>query len=132
MIGDRHIRRAMRLTLVLASASACTPSYGTLAVDRIQGSLGAEASADGFSVQEGKLIVFSASPESARGRDYEVIDVLELDSEAPEVARVEQGLAVGTWMIMGVARGSTTLEVRIDGELEDRLPVAVTAQEVSP
>ena len=33
---------------------------------------------------------------------------------------------------MGVARGSTMLEVRIDGELEDRIPVDVTEQEVSP
>lgn len=131
MIGDLRIRMGM-LAVVLAGASACAPSYDTLEVDWIRGSAGADASADGFSVQEGKLIVFSAKPESGRGRDYEAIDVLELDSEAPEVARVEQGIAVGTWMIMGVARGSTTLEVRIDGELEDRIPIAVTAQEVSP
>lgn len=131
MIGDLRIRMGL-MTLVLAAASACAPSYDTLEVDWIQGSVGAEASADGFSVQEGKLIVFSAKPESGHGRAYEAIDVLELASEAPSVARVEQGLAVGTWMIMGVARGSTTLEVRVDGELEDRIPVDVTAQEVSP
>ena len=131
MIGDLRIRMGL-LAVVLASASACAPSYDTLEVDWIQGSVGADASAEGFSVQEGKLIVFSAKPESGHGRDYEAIDVLELASEAPSVARVEQGLAVGTWMIMGVARGRTALEVRIDGALEDRIAVEVTAQEVSP
>jgi len=131
MIGERNIRMGL-CALVLAGTSACTPSYDTLEVDWIQGSIGAEASGEGFAVQEGKLIVFSAEPVSSRVRDYEVTDVLELSSEAPSVARVEQGLAVGTWMIMGVARGSTTVEVWIDGELEDRIPLDVTEQEVSP
>ena len=36
------------------------------------------------------------------------------------------------WMLMGVAEGQTMLEVRIDGELEDRIPVDVVAQEVAP
>lgn len=131
MTGDLRIRLGL-ITLVFAGATACSPSYDTLEVGWIQGSAGAEASDREFSVQEGKLIVFSAKPESGHGRDYEALDVLELASEAPQVARVEQGLAVGTWMIMGVARGSTTLDVRIDGKLEDRIPVEVTAQEVSP
>ena len=131
MIGELGIRKGL-CALVLAGASACAPTYDTIDVEWIQGSVGAEASDEGFSVQEGKLIVFSAKPQSARGRDYEAIDVLELASEEASVARVEQGLAVGTWMIMGVARGSTMLEVRIDGELEDRIPVDVTEQEVSP
>ena len=131
MIGELGIRKGL-CARVLAGASACAPTYDTIDVEWIQGSVGAEASDEGFSVQEGKLIVFSAKPQSARGRDYEAIDVLELASEEASVARVEQGLAVGTWMIMGVARGSTMLEVRIDGELEDRIPVDVTEQEVSP
>ena len=131
MIGDLRIRMGL-LAVVLAGVSACAPTYDTLEVDWVQGSVGADASAEGFSVQEGKLIVFSAKPESGHGRDYEAIDVLELASEAPSVARVEQGLAVGTWMLMGVARGRTTLEVRIDGALEDRIAVEVTEQEVSP
>lgn len=131
MIGDLRIRMGL-LAVVLASASACAPSYDTLDIAGIQGSVGPDAADEGFSVQEGKLLVFSAKPESGHGRAYEAIDVLELASEAPGVARVEQGLAVGTWMIMGVARGSTTLEVRVDGALEDRIAVEVTAQEVSP
>ena len=131
MIGELGLRQGL-CALVLAGASACAPTSDTIDVEWIQGSVGAEASDEGFSVQEGKLIVFSAKPQSARGRDYEAIDVLELASEEASVARVEQGLAVGTWMIMGVARGSTMLEVRIDGELEDRIPVDVTEQEVSP
>jgi hypothetical protein len=131
MSRDRGIRMGL-CALVLVGATACAPTYDTLEVDWIRGSADAEASDRGFSVQEGNLIVFAAKPASARGRDYEVTDVLELASEEPGVARVEQGLAVGTWMVMGVARGSTTLEVRIDGELEDRIAVDVTAQEVSP
>jgi hypothetical protein len=131
MLGELGIR--MRIcALVLAGTSACAPTYDTLDVERVQGSLGAVASDESFAVEEGKVIVFSAKPQSARGRSYEVIDVLELASEEPSVARVEQGLSVGTWMIMGVARGSTMLEVRIDGELEDRIPIDVMVQEVSP
>lgn len=131
MIGKRSIRMGLA-ALVLASATACTPSYETLEVDWIRGSSDAEASADGFVVPEGKLVVFSADAVSSSVRDYEVTEKLELSSEEPTVARVEQGLAVGTWMVMGVAEGSTTIEVRIDGVLEDRIPVDVKAQEVSP
>jgi hypothetical protein len=131
MIGERSIRTAVTV-LVLLGASACGPSYDTLEVGWIQGPVEAEASGRGFSVPEGKLLVFSADAESSRGRDFEATDVLELVSERPAVARVEQGLAVGTWMIMGVAEGSTMLEVRIDGELQAQIPVDVMAQEVSP
>jgi hypothetical protein len=131
MIGEHSIRAAL-LAASIAGASACSPSYDTLEVGWIQGPVEAEASSRGFSVPEGKLVVFSAAPTSDAGRDFEAIDVLALSSEQPTVARVEQGLAAGTWMIMGVAEGSTMIEVRIDGELEDRITVDVTAQEVSP
>lgn len=130
MKAERSIRVGL-LALVIAGL-ACSPTYGSLDVGWVRGSSNGEASSRGFSVVEGKLLVFTANAASARGRDYEVTDVLELSSEDPAVARVEQGLATGTWMLMGVAEGSTTLEVRIDGRLEERLPIDVTAQEVSP
>jgi hypothetical protein len=129
MIGQRSIRMTLA-ALVLASAGACTPSYETLEVDRIRGSIDAEVSADGFVVPEGTLVVFKADAVSSSARDYEVTEKLELSSAEPTVARVEQGLAVGTWMIMGVAEGSTTIYVRIDGVLEDTIPVDVSVQEV--
>lgn len=131
MIGQRSIRMGLA-ALVLASATACTPSYATLEVERIHGSSDAEVSADGFVVPEGTLVVFTADAVSSSVRDYEVTEELELSSVDPSVARVEQGLAVGTWMIMGVAQGSTTIEVRIDGVREDQIPVDVKVQEVSP
>ena len=131
MNGQRSIRMGLA-ALVLASATACTPSYETLEVERIRGSSDAEVSASGFVVPEGTVVVFTADAVSSSVREYQVTEVLELSSVDPTVARVEQGLAVGTWMIMGVAQGSTKVEVRIDGVLEDEIPVDVKVQEVSP
>lgn len=131
MIGDRSMAAGV-LALLIAGASACTPSYEALEVDWIQGPVAAEVSSGELSVPEGRLVVFSAKPGSSRIRDYDATHALELVSESPTVARVEQGLAVGTWMIMGVSQGRTVLEVRVDGELEDRIPIDVIAQEVSP
>jgi hypothetical protein len=131
MIGKRSIRMGLG-ALWVAGTSACGPSYDTLEVDRIQGATEASISSSELRVPEGRLVVFSAEPSSRRGRDYDVTDELELVSASPAVARVERGIAVDTWVVMGVARGSTTLEVRIDGELEDRITVDVFAQGVSP
>jgi hypothetical protein len=131
MIGERSIRMGL-VALVIAGVSACSPSYERLEVDRIQGPVEAELSGSAIVVPEGKLVVFSAEPSSSRIRDYDATHELELVSASPGVARVEQGIAVDTWMVMGVARGQTTLEVRIEGELEDRITVDVIAQGVSP
>ena len=129
----RRVIRWGAQALVLASVTACAPSYDTLDVGWVRGSSDGEASSRGFVVPEGKVLVFEADPKSGRGRDFEATDALVLSSEDPAVARVEQGLAVGTWMIMGVAEGSTSLEVWINGAFEERRPIDVTAQEeVSP
>jgi hypothetical protein len=130
MIGQRSIRMGLAGLVRACGARACTPSYETLEVDRIHGSIDAEVSADGFVVPEGTLVVFKADAVSSSARDYEVTEKLELSSVDPTVARAVQGLSVGTWMIMGVTEGSTTIEVRIDGVLEDAIPVDVSVQEV--
>jgi hypothetical protein len=132
MIDPRIIRMVLG-ALVLASAGACSPSYEALDIDWVQGPVEGEASSRELLVPEGRLVVFRPEAQSRAGRrDYDVTNELELVSERPEVARVEQGLSTGMWMVMGVAQGSTTMEVWIDGVLEDRIPIDVVAQEVSP
>jgi hypothetical protein len=131
MIGE-HVLRGGLVALMLLGAGACTPRYDVLELEWISGPAQAEVSSSELSVPEGRLVVFSVDPVSAGLRDYDAIDELELTSESPAVARIEQGLATGTWMLMGVAQGQTMLEVRINGELEDRIAVDVIAQEVAP
>jgi hypothetical protein len=131
MSGEDIIRGSLA-ALLLVGASACSPRYETIEVDRVAGHVDADVSSSAFEVPEGGLVVFSIDAESeAARRDYDAFDDVELSTEHPSVARIEQGLATGTWMLMGVREGRTVLEVRINGELEDQLPVDVLAQEVT-
>lgn len=129
----KHIVRGLLGASLLLGASACGSRYDSIDVQRVAGHADAQGSDREFTVPEGGLFVFEIDPEAvASRRDYEAIDELELETRHPSVARIEQGLATGTWMLMGVAQGQTVLEIRINGELEDSIPVDVPAQEVSP
>lgn len=115
--------------LVLMGMSACGPRYEALHVQRVNGHLDARGSEAGFSVPEGTLLVFEVDPRSHRGREYDATDEVELEVEHPEVARIVQGLATDTWMLLGVGVGQTVVEVSINGEVHDHLPVDIVAQE---
>jgi len=132
MIGKRILSAGL-MALALATAGACTPSYEAIEVDWVSGPVAADVSSQAFSVPEGLVVVFSVDAKSRAGRrNYDATDRIELVSQEPAVARLEQGIATGTWMIMGVTPGSTTIEVWINGAREDEIPVDVTVQEVSP
>lgn len=130
MIGESIIR-AGAAALLLLGASACDPRYETIEVERVSGHFEARASGSKFTVPEGGLLVFEVDPGSAVRRDYEILDELELRTRDASVARLHQGLATGTWMLMGVEVGQTELEVHINGVLEDVIPVDVVVQEAS-
>ncbi|MCX4245021.1 hypothetical protein [Paraliomyxa miuraensis] len=118
---------------LLIGAGACSPRYDSVDIQRVAGHADASGSEDGFVVPEGGVFVFELDPDSVAGRrDYEVTDVLELDTRQPSVARIEQGLATGTWMLLGVEQGQTDVELWINGRLELVIPVDVLAQEDSP
>lgn len=132
MIDARSILTGL-CGLVLLGASACGSPYETIDVEHVAGHPQAHGSDAEFSVPEGGLLVFEVDPMVRSGRrDYEPTDSLELTTVDPSVARIEQGLATDTWMLMGVAQGRTTLQVRINGAVEDEIPVEVVEQEGAP
>ncbi len=129
MKGRRLLRGGLLASLVLGQL-ACDPSYDGISVKRVAGHVDAEASSQGLSVPEGGLLVFK--PEvHAEGGDYDVLDELEFSVFDASVAPVVRGLRVDTWMLLGSQPGSTEVEVIINGEVQDSIPVTVHAQEAS-
>ncbi len=110
---------------------ACQTSYESVDIDRIGGHEDARGSAEGFELPEGSLFVFELAPLSSSARQYDATDVVELYSHDPDVARVVQGLEADTWMLLGVGAGQTVVELSVNGEIQDQIPVDVAGQEAS-
>jgi hypothetical protein len=116
----------MRVGLVLGilvGVSACGPDYDGLEITLVGGDA-EQIDRDGMVVMEGRAAVIEVDPRSSR-KDYDASDELTLESSDAEIARVDPGVHVDTWMVMGVAPGDAEVRVRINGTVEDRLTVTV-------
>ena len=116
---------------LLASLAGCQSDYETLRVRRLAGAEQAEASGRGFIVPEGRIVVFTATPVSRdTAEDYDVTDTLELRSVDSRVARVVPGVRVDTWAITAGSVGQTEIEVFVNGDFQEAIPVVVDRQAV--
>ena len=127
------IRKSFIIGLgLLASLAGCGSDYETLRVRRLAGAPDADVSAQGFIVPDGRIVVFSAQPVArSSAEDYDVTDTLELRSVDSQVARVMPGVRVNTWAIAAGSVGQTHVEVFVNGEFQDAIPLAVEAQVVA-
>ena len=116
---------------VLASLAGCQSDYETLRVRRLAGAEQAEASGGGFIVPEGRVVVFTAKPVSSdTAEDYDVTDTLELRSVDSRIARVVPGVRVDTWAITAGSVGQTEIEVFVNCDFQEAIPVGVDRQAV--
>lgn len=114
---------------VLAVLAGCQSDYQTLRVRRLAGAEQAEANDQGFIVPEGRIVVFSAKPISRdTAEEYDVTDVLELRSVDSRIARVVPGVRVDSFAITGGSVGQTEIEVFINGDFQEAIPVVVDRQ----
>lgn len=127
MRRDRILGSCLAALSVLGLA-ACEPSYEGISVRRVAGSYDAEISGSEMSVPEGAVVVFEPELQADRG-DYDALDVIDFQPHDRDVARVVPGLRAGTWMLLGASRGETELDVFVNDQLEDTIPVRVVLLE---
>lgn len=117
------------LAMVLLGATACGSAYETVELYVIAGEPQAFASAEAIALREGTMLAVDARPVAADGhRPYDGLDDLELRSADPSIVEVRPGILRGVWIFGGVTPGVTSIEVLVDGKLEDRIPLKVAAQ----
>ena len=127
----RTIISTALLASTVCSLAACAPRYESIDVVRRGGAEGAYGSADEFEVPEGGVLLFAAAPVADDSRpEYEEDEgELELFVADPDVAQLIAGRREGEWLMMGIAAGETELEVVVDDELQERIPVIIVEQD---
>lgn len=121
------MRRGLVLGVVALVVGACGADYDGLEISLVGGDA-KDIDRDGMIVTEGRAAVVEVEPRSRR-RDYEATDELTLESLDESIARVDPGVQVDTWMVMGIAPGEVDVEVRINGSFEDRITITVEEAE---
>jgi len=126
----RSIISTTLLALTVSGLAACAPRYESIDVVRRGGAEGAYGSGSEFELPEGGVLLFAAAPITDDSRpDYEDGEgELKLFIADPEVAQLIDGRHEGEWLMMGLAAGETELDVVIDDELQERIPVFIVEQ----
>lgn len=123
------------LVALLGGATACEASrYDHVDLYRVDGHPGAALDGGAIRVPEGGVIVFEAQPRAAASSpDYVGFERFKLRPADPDVATAYRSILRDTWVVSGMAIGSTRLQVLIDDEVVDDMPVEiVAAEEVAP
>ena len=77
-------------------------------------------------VPVGIAVAVEARPRSSNATDYDSSDSFALISEDKSVLEVKPTPRRDEWVFVGVAAGSTCVQVRINGDTEDCIPATVT------
>jgi hypothetical protein len=127
-----RIVAASLLTGLLGLATACEASrFGHVELYRVGGDYGAEIGPNGITVPEGGVIVFEAQPYAEPASpEYKGWEDFDLRSTDASVAEAHRSILRDTWVVSGLLVGRTRLQVRIDGERVDDVPVEV--EEAAP
>ncbi|MBL4686881.1 MAG: hypothetical protein JKY37_19960 [Nannocystaceae bacterium] len=124
------MKRLAALAVAALCTAACDPEYGSLRMKEGAGEIEyAYISNAGIVIEEGKVLVIFAEPVST-GRDnaYEGFEEFELEAVDGRIAAIHRGVLRDSFFIVGAAPGMTRMEVRIDGRVEETLPLEVIAQ----
>lgn len=119
---------ARGLVAALLGVTACDAArYGYVSMGEVNGTPGATLDAGRIIVPEGGVLVFRAEPRTDPGaREYLGLERFELLSREPSTAQVRHSILADTWVVNGVAVGSTELDVLVDGEVVDAIAVEVS------
>ncbi|MCX4239940.1 hypothetical protein [Paraliomyxa miuraensis] len=114
------------LALGLFGTVACDPEFGRVSLHQLRATPEAELGAQGIVVPEGGVLVFEAQPRAAEGsRDYVGFERFEMRPSDSRKVEVRRSIVRDVWVVNGVESGSTALQVLIDGDVVDTIPVDV-------
>lgn len=109
--------------------TSCGSAYERVDIYVIGGDFDAVASPAGIRVTEGGVVVVEAEPIAADEHDpYDGLERFELRVADTRIARVRRGVLKDSWVINGLEVGTTRVQVRVDGRLEQLIPMQVAAQ----
>jgi len=114
----------------LLGLAGCDPEYGSLRIREGAGEFDAAyVGSDGVVVEEGHVVIAFAEPISAGGsKEYQGLERFKVEAANPSVATVSRGVLRDSFVIAGARVGTTQLEVLINGEIVDTVPLEVVVQ----
>lgn len=114
----------------LLALAGCDPEYGTLRIREGAGEFNsAYVGSDGVVVEEGHVIIAFAEPIAAGGtKEYQGLERFQVEAANPSIATVSRGVLRDSFVIAGARIGNTRLEVLINGEIVDTVPLEVVEQ----
>ena len=122
---------AWLLVASLSAATACEESrYGHVELHRVGGHPQAGIEPGGLVVPEGGVIVFEAEPRSDAGSPgYTGLERFKLRPSDPDIAMAHRAILRDTWVVSGLSIGRTELQVLVDGDVVDDVPVEIVPVE---
>ncbi len=120
------VLRLAPIAILALGAVACGPSYDQTDFNfRTSPPVPVSITNDRFTVTEGIAVGFIALPMSG---SKEMEGEFRLETSDSTILGVSRGTADRSFVVWGVAPGTTTVRVRLDGEVEAQIPATVTAQ----
>lgn len=117
----------------LLASSGCDPEYGRVSLHQRRSTPGAELGAEGIVVPEGGVLIFTAQPRADGSQQYVGFERFELVPSDSRIAEARRSILRDTWVVNGVETGTLELDVVIDGDVVDHIPVEVIpSSEVGP
>ncbi len=111
--------------MLMGAASCDSARFDHVELYEIQGSPGAEISSS-IIVPQGGVILFEAFPRAeANSVEYVGLERFKLRPDDPNVAEAHRAILRDTWVVSGIAVGTTRLQVLVDNEVVDRIPVEI-------
>lgn len=116
--------------LAAALLPACGPQYQTITFElRSQPPLPVRISADEIEIPAGIAVSVHATLESSTRIEFVPDDALDLDSQDRGILLSDATPGSHNFVLVGVAVGETCLQVEVEYEEQECIPVRVTAPE---
>jgi hypothetical protein len=116
--------------LGLVALVGCKPEYDGLRMRVLVGD--GEARGDTITLEQGEAVAIAVRPQSSNPfEDYEKFNLVELQSYNETIVRVFPADDVDRFVVTGAGLGRASIEVRVDGRVEDIIEAEVFVQEVS-
>ncbi|MCP4601119.1 MAG: hypothetical protein GY847_11445 [Proteobacteria bacterium] len=112
--------------LIAALFGGCKPEYEQLSISpRTSPPSFVDVRSEPILLTAGAATLVEVDPISAKRKDYEDDTVVELDSLNQNIFDVRSSIEAGEFVLIGVAPGTTCMQVRIDGHFEECINVQV-------
>jgi len=119
------VRHALIAGLVVLAG--CDERFEHITTRKTGGSTLARVADNEIRLPAGRLVIFRVTAHALEGaRDYDATDTIELSEIDSSIVRLEEGVRVDTWVAYGEHEGTTELEVRVNGRVEDQIGLEVT------